>query len=142
MSITLNLNISYDKETLKNMTPSTFSFVGDAVYGLLVRSYLAKLPRPSKKLHAESVTFVSAKAQSKAFSVIESVLSEDELSVFKRGRNFHTNHTPKNSSNGEYHTATGLETLFGYLYLNGKSERLSVLFDIIWENLSKEEQTT
>ena len=138
MSTILNLNISYDKEALKNMTPSTFSFVGDAVYGLCVRSYLAKLPRPSKKLHGESVNFVSASAQSKAYEIIEPLLSEEEISVFKRGRNFHTNPTPKNSSNGEYHTATGLETLFGYLYLNGKSERLSELFDVIWKNLNNE----
>ena len=138
MSTILNLNISYDKECLKNMTPSTFSFVGDAVYGLCVRSYLAKLPRPSKTLHSESVAFVSASAQSKAFSIIEPLLSEDEMAVFKRGRNFRTNHTPKNSSSSEYHTATGLETLFGYLYLNGKNERLCELFDVIWENLTKE----
>ena len=140
MSTILNLNISYDKETLKNMTPSTFSFVGDAVYGLCVRSYLAKLPRPSKKLHGESVMYVSASAQSKAFAIIEPLLSEEELAVFKRGRNFHTNHTPKNSSSGEYHTATGLETLFGYLYLNGKSERLAELFDIIWGNINNKEE--
>jgi ribonuclease-3 family protein len=139
MSTILNLNISYDKECLKNMTPSTFSFVGDAVYGLCVRSYLAKLPRPSKKLHGESVSYVSASAQSKAFGVIEPILSEEEMGIFKRGRNFHTNHTPKNSSSGEYHTATGLETLFGYLYLNGKSERLDELFGIIWEALTTQE---
>ena len=139
MSTILNLNILYDKETLKSMTPSTFSFVGDAVYGLYVRSYLAKLPRPSKKLHSESVMYVSASAQSKAFGIIEPVLSEEELGIFKRGRNFHTNHTPKNSSSGDYHTATGLETLFGYLYLNGKNERLAELFDIIWGALNGEE---
>lgn len=139
MSTILNLNISYDKETLKSMTPSTFSFVGDAVYGLCVRSYLAKLPRPSKKLHSESVMYVSASAQSKAFGIIEPVLSEEELGIFKRGRNFRTNHTPKNSSSGDYHTATGLETLFGYLYLNDKNERLAELFDIIWGALNVEE---
>lgn len=139
MSMTLNLNISFDDTVLKNATPSTFSFVGDAVYGLAVRTYLAKLPRPSKKLHTESLAFVSATAQAKAFSVIEPLLTEEEMNIFKRGRNFRTNHTPKNSSNGEYHTATGLETLFGFLYLNGKQQRLSELFDIIWHSLSETE---
>ena len=123
---------------VNELSAGTLAFVGDAVYGLCVRSYLAKLPRPSKTLHSESVAFVSASAQSKAFSIIELLLSEDEMAVFKRGRNFHTNHTPKSSSSGEYHTATGLETLFGYLYLNGKNERLCELFDVIWENLTKE----
>jgi ribonuclease-3 family protein len=61
-------------------------------------------------------------------------LSEDEMAVFKRGRNFHTSNTPKSSSAKQYHTATGLETLFGYLYLTGKNERLRELFDVIWNN--------
>lgn len=121
-------------QDIKMMSPSTLAFMGDAVYGLLVREKLCGVNRPSGELHSMSVKYVSATAQDEAFSVICELLSEDETAVFKRGRNFHTSNTPKSSSAKQYHTATGLETLFGYLYLTGKNERLRELFDVIWNN--------
>ena len=117
------------------LSPSVLAFVGDAVYGLYVRTYLAEVNRPSGELHKLSVKLVNATAQAKAFHLIETELSEKDLSVFKRGRNFHTGNTPKNSTGGEYHLATGLETLFGFLYLSGEQTRAKQLFDIIWNNL-------
>ncbi len=114
------------------LSPSVLSFVGDAVYGLYVRTYLAEVNRPSGELHKLSVKLVNATAQAEAFRLIEPELSEKELLVFKRGRNFRTSNTPKNSTGGEYHLATGLETLFGFLYLSGLNNRAKELFDIIW----------
>ena len=108
--------------------------MGDAVYGLYVRTYLAEVNRPSGELHKLSVKLVNATAQAEAYKLIEPVLSEKEVSVFKRGRNFRTGNTPKNSTGGEYHTATGLETLFGFLYLSGQNDRAKELFNIIWNN--------
>ncbi len=116
------------------LSPSVLAFVGDAVYGLYVRTYLAEVNRPSGELHKLSVKLVNATAQAEAYALIEPMLSEKEISVFKRGRNFRTGNTPKNSTGGEYHTATGLETLFGFLYLAGQNERAKELFDIIWNN--------
>lgn len=116
------------------LSPSVLAFVGDAVYGLYVRTYLAEVNRPSGELHKLSVKLVNATAQASAFRLIEPELSEKELLVFKRGRNFHTGNTPKNSTGGEYHLATGLETLFGFLYLSGQSDRSKQLFNIIWSN--------
>jgi ribonuclease-3 family protein len=116
------------------LSPSVLSFVGDAVYGLYVRTYLAEVNRPSGELHKLSVQLVNATAQAKAFSLIEPILTEKEISVYKRGRNFHTGNTPKNSTAGEYHTATGLETLFGFLHLSNNNERAKEIFDIIWNN--------
>ena len=116
------------------LSPSVLAFVGDAVYGLYVRTYLAEVNRPSGELHKASVQLVNATAQAKAYALIEPHLSEKEISVFKRGRNFRTGNTPKNSTGGEYHTATGLETLFGFLYLSGQNERAKELFNIIWNN--------
>ena len=116
------------------LSPSVLAFVGDAVYGLYVRRYLAKINRPSGELHRLSVKLVNASAQAKAYSLIEKELSEKEISIFKRGRNFHTSSSPKNSTKGEYHSATGLETLFGYLYLSGETSRADYLFETIWEN--------
>ena len=74
---------------------------------------------------------VKASAQAEAMQKIMPVLDEEEISVFKRGRNAHTNHKAKNASEGDYHYATGLEALFGYLYLSGRKDRLTELFEII-----------
>ncbi len=120
------------------LSPSVLAFVGDAVYGLMVRTALAEVNRPSGELHKLSVKLVNATAQAEAFKLIEPELSEKELSVFKRGRNFKTGNTPKNSSGGDYHTATGLETLFGWLYLSNENERAKSLFNIIWQNYLKD----
>lgn len=116
------------------LSPSVLAFVGDAVYGLMVRTALAEVNRPSGELHKLSVKLVNATAQSEAYKMIEPELTEKEIMVFKRGRNFKTGNTPKNSSGGDYHTATGLETLFGFLYLSGENDRLKTLFNIIWQN--------
>ncbi len=115
------------------LSPSVLAFVGDAVYGLMVRTALAEVNRPSGELHKLSVKLVNATAQANAYKIIEPTLTEKEVLVFKRGRNFKTGNTPKNSSGGDYHTATGLETLFGFLYLSGETERLKTLFNLIWE---------
>ena len=123
-------------EKPQQLSPTTLAFVGDGVFSLLVREKLCKFDRPSGELHSRSVKLVNATAQAKAFKVIEPMLSETETSVFKRGRNAHTNTTPKNSTNGEYHTATGLESLFGYLYLKGDKNRIDELFSVIWDNFS------
>lgn len=115
----------------------TLSFVGDAYFGLLVRGRLAEIERPLGELHRLSVTVVNASAQALGFAAVEPLLSEEEKAVFKRGRNLHTNNTPKNSTVAEYHTATGLECLFGYLYLSKNTERAEQLFDIIFKTVYK-----
>ena len=114
------------------LSPSVLAFVGDAVYGLYVRTRLAEVNRSSGDLHSLSVKYVSAVSQAKAFKLIEAELSEKEMIVFKRGRNFHTGNTPKSATGGEYHTATGLECLFGFLHLSGQSDRAEDLFNKIW----------
>ena len=118
------------------LNTSNLAFMGDAVYGLLVREKLCKVNRPSGKLHALSVNYVSAAAQRDAFQIIEPLLTEEEMSVFKRGRNRHSGSLPKNADSKTYHIATGVETLFGWLYLGGKNERARALFDTIWEQMN------
>jgi len=87
----------------------------------------------ARNLHNKAVTFVSAKAQASAAEKIFSVLSEEEISVYKRGKNTHTGSVPKGSTNEEYHAATGIEALFGFLYLKGDTDRLNELFQLIIE---------
>lgn len=135
MSTDLNLNMLIDEQLIKNTNPATYAFVGDAVYTLFVRMELAKTPRPSKELHSASVEYVKATAQAKAYEIIKGLLSETEEAIYKRGRNFHTNNTPKNTTVADYHSATGLETLFGYLYLTDNAQRAKELFNLIWQNM-------
>lgn len=117
------------------LSPSVLAFVGDAVYGLYVRTALAEINRPSGELHRLSVKAVNAAAQADAFSLVEPLLDEKEISVFKRGRNFHTSSSPKSATAGQYHTATGLECLFGWLYLSGRTSRADEPFGVIKENI-------
>ncbi len=120
-------------------SPQTLAFLGDAYFGLLVRSRLALVERPVGELHAMSVKLVNANAQAKGMEAIMDMLTDAELSVFKRGRNAHQKHTPKNSSVAQYHAATGLEALFGYLKLSGNTERAEQLFDVIWSTVYKDD---
>ena len=108
------------------------AFVGDTVFDLLVRSELVcEANRPVNALHKTASTKVCAKAQAKAMSIILPMLNEDELAVFKRGRNARTGGIPKNQSSADYHYATGLECLFGWLYLKDKTERIIELYSAI-----------
>jgi ribonuclease-3 family protein len=105
--------------------------VGDAVFELMVRTWLCTQgASTAKHLHGGAVEYVSAKAQAAAAGQMLMKLSEEELAVFKRGRNAHANSVPRSSTYEEYHIATGVEALFGYLYLKGDTERLGELFEI------------
>lgn len=101
----------------------TLAYIGDAVYELKMR-----LAYPD---HRETVRRVCAEAQSLAFNKIEPFLLDDELSAYKRGRNAKVNSVPQHASVEQYHRATGLEALFGFLYIEGRHQRIDELFDII-----------
>ena len=123
-----------DKEVNPDsLSPLNLAFIGDCVYEMLVReSIVLDANRPVKDLHTESVKYVNAKAQTEAYLKIKDLLSEKEEAIFKRGRNAKVGHSPKSATQSEYHTATGVEALFGYLYLSEKEERLRELFSVIW----------
>ena len=109
--------------------------VGDAVYELMARTWLYETGvSTARSLHGGATRIVSAHAQAQAASRLLPVLNEDEIAVFKRGRNAHVHTVPRGSSFEEYHAATGVEALFGYLYLSGKLERLNELFELIIED--------
>ena len=112
------------------LSPLTLAFTGDAVFSLFVREMLVcDANRPVGELHRLSVQAVKASAQAAAMRKIMPLLTEKELEVFKRGRNAHTSHTPKNQSGCDYHYATGFEALVGYLYLKDEDERLNLLLN-------------
>ena len=122
----------------RELSPLVLAYLGDAVYELLVRTAILRHGNaPVQKLHSRTVHHVCASAQADGFHRIEQLLTEEELSIFRRGRNTHNN-IPKNASPAVYRAATGLEALFGYLYLKGEKERLETLFSAIWAGESEE----
>lgn len=112
-------------------SPLSLAFIGDAVFEVYVRTYiLSKGNTTPHKLHIAAANFVKAKSQAKAMNEIAEHLTEEEVEVARRGRNAKSGSVPKNADVTEYRRATGLESLFGYLYLSGRTERLRELFDI------------
>ena len=112
------------------MNGATLAFIGDAVFELLSRSYVLKHgSKQPDRLHKHNTAIVNAAAQSEMLGAIEDKLSEEELNIYKRGRNASTATSARHQTIGDYRRATGLEALFGYLYLTGQEERAQELFD-------------
>ena len=121
-------------EDVNRISMLGLAHVGDGVYELLVRSMLCAQGRLAiQDLHRETVRFVNATAQAHAMEKLLPLLTEDESAVYRRCRNAKVHGIPPKSSVAEYHSATGLEALFGWLYLLGRRERLSELFARIME---------
>ena len=105
--------------------------IGDGVYELLVRSFLCtRGDRTVLKLHRDTVELVKAPAQAGFAEKLLPHLTEEETAFFRRGKNAHTHSAPKSATPQQYAKATGLETLFGALYLLGRKDRLNELFHI------------
>ena len=123
------------------MSALSLAFVGDSVYDLMIRSYiLSNGDARAEMLHKLATKYANASFQAAAAQKLADILTEEELAVYKRGRNAHSAHTPKNKSESEYHKATGFEALLGYLYLKGRKDRLKELFEFIL-NTEKEDET-
>ncbi|MDE5945836.1 MAG: ribonuclease III [Oscillospiraceae bacterium] len=119
-------------------SPLSLAFLGDSVYDTLVRESLLKMANmPVSKLHSLKIEMVCAEFQSKVYDAIISELSENEITILKRGRNATGNTVPKHSNVVDYRKATALECLFGYLYLTGENGRIYELFNYILINLSE-----
>ncbi|MCI9514145.1 MAG: ribonuclease III [Oscillospiraceae bacterium] len=122
------------EDTLRGISSIGLAHLGDAVYELLVRSYLCAQGRATgKELHRSAVELVRAEAQSQRAERILPLLTEEELHVFKRGRNAHVNTIPHSASRSEYLRATALECLLGHLYLTGQTDRINQLFCAMME---------
>lgn len=119
---TLNL----ERKNARLISPLTLAYVGDTVYDLYVRTRLVLTSdATAHNLHVMATKTVCAKAQANAAHRIMELLTEDELYIFKRGRNSHMGTVPKHAEMADYRAATGLEALIGYLYLSGQDERLN-----------------
>ena len=113
----------------RQLSPLTLAFIGDCVYDLFVREEIVcQANRPVKELNKLKVERVRCEAQAELFKRIENSLTEEEMDIFRRGRNAHTAHAHKRTQ--EYHYATGFEALLGYLYLSEKTDRIKELIEI------------
>ena len=127
-------SLNLPTEYLNQVPNLSLAHVGDAVFELMVRAMLAASIKESvQSQHKKTVKLVAAPAQARAAEIIIPVLTEEELKVFNRGRNTKVNSVPHAATVKEYHEATALETLFGYLYLCGRKDRLSELFGMMME---------
>lgn len=133
-------SLNNEKVDIRLYSPQALAFLGDAVYEILVRERIVhRANMPVNKLHLQAVEQVRASYQSKAYAVVEPVLTEEELAALRRGRNISSIKPPKNGTMQDYRRATGLECLFGYLYLKGKIQRINELFLMIEEHLEQGE---
>ena len=115
-----------------NLSGTTLAYIGDAVYEVIVRETLIKNGfQKVDNLHKEAIKYTSAVGQKEAIEKILPLLTEEETTIFKRGRNSSTNRKAKNASIEEYRKATGFESLIGYLYLSKQRDRLSELMNHI-----------
>ena len=113
---------------LREVSPLVLAYIGDAVYELYVRTYVVKDNNmPVAKLHKTATAFVKAGAQSEIIGGIENYLTDEEITIFKRGRNAHSYTSAKNADIVDYRRATGFEALIGYTYLKKDEKRLQEL---------------
>lgn len=128
---------------MKQISPLNLAFLGDGVFDLLVRDYLIRTSdKKVGELNREKISLVNCKAQSESIKSLMNMLTEEETDIFKRGRNTKVNSASKHGSLSDYHNATGFECLLGYLYLEGKTDRINEIFEYIikaHENSSKTE---
>ena len=117
-----------DEVDIRTYSPLTLAYIGDAIYDLVIRTIVVERGnRSANNLHKKTVSYVNARVQAKMIDALEDVLTEEEHSVYHRGRNAKSYTAAKNASIIEYRKATGLEALCGYLYLQGQQERMLYL---------------
>ena len=117
---------------IRQLSMLALAHVGDAVFELMTRASLcAEGHGAVQELHRLATARVNAAARAKTAELLLPLLDEEESAIFRRGRNTHVNSVPHAANVGDYHAATGLEALFGWLYLRGKTERLNELFEIV-----------
>lgn len=119
------------RQEAKNLNPLQLALIGDGVYELFIRNYILLNNKElnAHKIHVKAIGYVKAKAQSDIIKSLEDELTEEELYIYKRGRNTKSATVPKNANVRDYRMATGFEALVGYLYLTDEKERLSFILN-------------
>lgn len=116
------------EQDVRAYSPLTLAYIGDAIYELVVRSVVVeRANRSANDLHKRSVKYVKAEAQAKMIMALQEILTEEEMAVYKRGRNAKSYTVAKNASMSDYRKATGFEALMGFLYLTNQNGRMLFL---------------
>ena len=125
-------HLNAEQGTINGISSLGLAHLGDAVYELMVRSWLCLHGKLTPgKLHKAALAYVSAPKQAAKMAILLPILTEEETTIFKRGRNASPHSYPKGATRREYQIATGMESLFGWLYLQGRTDRLNELFELI-----------
>lgn len=129
----------YTSEEAKLLNPLQLALIGDGAYEVFIRNYILSTDDQlsAHKIHKKAITYVKAKSQADIIHKLEEELTEDELYIYKRGRNTKSATVPKNADVRDYRMATGFEALTGYLYLSGNKERLNYIFNRSVEIIDK-----
>lgn len=121
-------------DSIRAISSIGLAHLGDAVYELLVRTWLCVHGKATGKgLHRATIAIVCANKQAELSEKIQPLLTEAEHDVFRRGRNANVHTVPHSADRATYQTATALEALFGWLYLRGEKERINELFSVMME---------
>ena len=130
------LNMHFEKSQVDAISNLGLAHMGDCVFEILCRSYLcSKGGKTVDKLHRETIHMVKATSQAKFVEKLLPLLDEEELAYYRRGKNSHVHAVPKSATPAEYAKATGLEALFGALWLLGRTERINELFNAVMEEM-------
>ena len=120
-------------------SPLTLAYIGDAIFDLVIRTVVVeRANRPANQLHKETVKYVKAETQAQMIEVLLPLFTEDELAVYKRGKNAKPYSKAKNATFAEYHKATGFEAVVGYFYLQDDIPRILELVDTAIKQLGIE----
>lgn len=125
-----SLRDGLDQESLRMMAPLQLAYIGDSVYELFVRTMILSRDDNVNKLHKKAIKYVKANAQAQSLKRLEAILTDEEKSIVRRGRNAKINTSPKNTELAEYKKATGFESLLGFLFLSKNDTRLIELLEI------------
>ena len=129
-----HFHIALSDDQLRAVSSIGLAHVGDAVYELLVRTWLCAHGKATgKDLHRAAIALVCAPEQARRAAKVLPLLTEEEAAVYKRGRNANVHTIPRSASHAEYHAATALECLLGWLYLRGDKARIEELFSVMME---------
>lgn len=136
----MDINSVLSKEQIpeiNTLSPLTLAFIGDSVYEMFIRTKILSMGnRPANELHKIAVGYVKAKAQAQAAHKILDLLTDQELQIYKRGRNTNIHTVPKNADMVDYRHATALEALVGYLYIKREEDRLEEILNLAFDTLS------
>lgn len=133
LNISKQLSTNLKFEDIDRLHPLQLAYIGDAVYEIMVRTAVLEVDLNVNKLNEKARKYVKATSQANAVKFLEGFFNEKELSIIRRGRNAKINSSPKNTELIDYKYATGLECLFGYLYLTSQFQRIEEIFLKIYD---------